>query len=131
MPAQDSCQPQIVRALEKAGWLVSTKVKAIRSATILAHPDIEAIKDGRLHIIVEVKCFPGANRTQELYVALGQYVVYRELLKTRMPDAVLFLAVPHDDPDISDPIITASIQATRVNILLVDLANEEIVEWRT
>ena len=130
MPAQDSCQPQIVRALEKAGWLVNTKVKAIRSASILAHPDIEAFKDEQLHIIVEVKCFPGANRTQELYIALGQYIVYRELLKTKRPDALLFLAVPHDDPDMVDPVINTTLEVNHVKMLLVDLAKEEVVEWK-
>ncbi|MHB8629314.1 MAG: element excision factor XisH family protein [Aggregatilineales bacterium] len=74
MPAQDTCQPEIIRALQKHGWTITGKPSRFYAA--LDMPiliDLEAFK-ANAHIYVEVKCFPRANRSQELHIALGQYI---------------------------------------------------------
>jgi hypothetical protein len=82
MPALDSCHPQVVRALEKAGWNVSPVPHAIRVPgrryPLLA--DMRANRDEASIIVVEVKCFLD-DPIAELYVAIGQYMIYRSLLR--------------------------------------------------
>src|ERR1051326_2748151 len=92
MPVIDSCQPEVVAALEKDGWRVNIP-RRLKTEDLYAHIDLEAESESA-HILVEVKCFPGANDTQELYTALGQYLVYREILAVLKPGVGLWLAVP-------------------------------------
>ena len=130
MPAIDSCQPQVIRALQKAGWTIATKTTALQATSDMPiFIDIEAFKlDARIY--VEVKCFPAANRSQELHIAFGQYVIYREVIARLRPDSVLYLAVPYDNPDLASPVFQATIRNNRVKIILIDLKAEEIVQWK-
>src|SRR5712691_8924559 len=99
MPAQDTCQPKIIRALEKDGWAVTDKPPGLYAASKMpAFIDLKASKTNTA-IYVEVKCFPRANRTQELHIAFGQYLIYREVLARLLPNTSLYLAVPHNNPD--------------------------------
>lgn len=49
---------------------------------------------GEKRIVVEIKSFLGASDVKDLEQALGQYVLYQQLLKLIEPDRVLYLAVP-------------------------------------
>jgi hypothetical protein len=99
MPALDSCHMQIVHALEKAGWQVAPNQLGLTTAMSELFVDIVArrrveIGDQEM-IVVEIKCFPpGSANTTELYTAIGQYLVYRELLIANNFDSPLYLAVP-------------------------------------
>lgn len=54
---------------------------------------IAAEKDGR-KIAVEVKSFLGLSALDDLEDALGQFGVYRAVLRLKEPDRALYLAVP-------------------------------------
>lgn len=84
MPAKDSCQRKIVAALERDGWTIAVKPPGLRRKDYYVLVDVEAVLDGRT-IYVEVKCFPGNNASQELYLAFGQYIVYRSMMKQDAP----------------------------------------------
>jgi hypothetical protein len=56
---------------------------------------VSAEKDGR-HIAVEIKGFSGRSTVYELEHALGQYLIYRSVLRRADPDRRLFLAVTED-----------------------------------
>jgi hypothetical protein len=90
--------------------------------------DIEAFKAGT-PIFVEVKCFPRAYRIQELHIAFGQYVIYREVLARLLPNTSLYLAVPHDNPDLGAPNFHAAIVNNHVKMIFVDMKAERIVSW--
>jgi hypothetical protein len=90
--------------------------------------DFEAFK-GPTHIFVEVKCFPGANRSQELHIAFGQYIIYREVLALARPEATLYLAVPHSNADLTTTVFQTTIRNNRVKLVMVDLQKEQITEW--
>ncbi len=51
-----------------------------------------AQKDAR-RIAVEVKSFLSSSLLQDLYAALGQFLLYRKALQNTEPDRELFLAV--------------------------------------
>ncbi|MHB8625182.1 MAG: element excision factor XisH family protein [Aggregatilineales bacterium] len=129
MPAQDSCQPQVVHALQKEGWaIVDTSTVLYATPDMPIFIDLEAFK-ADVHIYIEVKCFPRANRTQELHIAFGQYVIYREVLARLRPNMSLYLAVPHNNPDLATPTFQAAINNNHVKIILIDLEKERIVGW--
>jgi hypothetical protein len=54
---------------------------------------LAAEKPGRC-IAVEIKSFVGASIIDEIEKALGQYLIYRSILRRRQPDRELFLAIP-------------------------------------
>src|SRR5260221_4610023 len=131
MPAHDICQPEIIRALQKDGWNTTGKpARFYAAADMPILIDLEAFK-ANTHIYVEVKCFPRANRSQELHIAFGQYIIYREVLAVTRPNTILYLAIPHDNSDLSTLIFQAAIRNNRVKLklIVVDLQHEEIVRW--
>lgn len=129
MPALDRCQPEVIRALEKQGWTTNGKAKRIYIVpSMLIVMDFEAFKDGA-QIFVETKCFPQANRSQELHIAFGQYLIYREVLTLMSPTSVLYLAVPHNNADLTLPVIRATIRNNHVKLIAIDLQHEEVIQW--
>lgn len=99
MPALDSCHSQFVHALEKAGWRVAPNQLGLTTVMSELFVDIVACRRVEIGdqemIVVEVKCFPpGSANTTELCTAIGQYLVYRELLITNNIDSPLYLAIP-------------------------------------
>lgn len=77
MSALDKCHYQIVHALENGGWRVEKLSPHLydRETDSFVVIDIDASRptngSGHQQLYVEVKCFPGHNFTQELYIALG------------------------------------------------------------
>jgi hypothetical protein len=102
MPAVDKCHPAVVRALQKAGYRVQSKPLSIRAGKHKIHIDIEArrVSNGRQSqtlLLVEVKCFPNRKSiTRDLYIAVGQYTIYRAILIARKILAPLYLMIPED-----------------------------------
>jgi hypothetical protein len=136
MPRLDECHDQVVHALEKAGWSVDPNpFTVIVSKGHVLHIDIEAQRrtpSGRQTIIiVEVKCFPASKaETDELYTAIGQYVVYRSLLRRRGLADRLYLAIPTSAfQGIFQRMGMEAIQENRVKMIVVDVEREEIEQW--
>jgi hypothetical protein len=127
MPAKDSCHDAISRALQKDGWYINPRQPRL-VADIFAYIDIEAHK-AEQNVFIEVKCFPGANDTQELYIAFGQYVVYRELVARLKPEANLYLGIPESVYAGFTATILNTIHNNHVKIIIVDIETEAIVRW--
>jgi XisH protein len=135
MPAIDQCHNQIVHALEKAKWIVSPHAYtiAIQKGHVL-HIDIEAHRASSLNghiIIVEAKCFAERNaETNEMYTAIGQYLVYRSLLKPKGLADNLYLGVPRSAyQGVFSRMGMAAVKENAIKMMVVDLEKEEIVEW--
>ncbi len=135
MPQLDSCHPQVVAALEKAGWRVV--VSPFRLETTLNDLWVDILlnrlseSEQQEIIVVEVKCFSDQTaQTYELYVAIGQYLVYRELLIANHIDRPLYLAIPtRAFHGIFEAIgITVAIK-TEMKLIVIDLDKEEVVQW--
>jgi XisH protein len=133
--AYDDCHPQVVRALEKAGWRVDPVSFRISSGGISVYPDVRAWQsNGASHqvIIIEIKCFSDASKEQdELYRAIGQYVIYRNVLKLRQYSAQLYLATPMTTFNrlFKQVAVTATIQDVQISLIVVDIEREEVVQW--
>jgi hypothetical protein len=134
--ALDSCHEQVVNALEKAGWDVYPKIYYIETQDIIVNPDIQARRgvngSSRQIIVVEVKCFVDENSDQdELYRAIGQYLIYRNVLQVKSISATLYLAIPNHVylRLFLGEVVTATVDEAKIKLLVVDIDREEIVQW--
>lgn len=134
MPAIDNCQAHIVRALQKDGWQVFTP-KYLKGGGQRVYIDIEAIKSnngtqGARYIYVEVKCFEGREgRLADLYVAFGQYLMYRTVISMSDDQRPLYLTVPEPVYLSFDAATRRTIDASGIKLLVVNLDMEQIVSW--
>lgn len=135
MPRLDDCHDVIVRALEKAGWMVAPKSPRFVLKRRLMIVDIEAEKpsNGRSasHILVEVKClFEKDSGTTGIYLALGQYIMYRAMLRELKEVVDLYLAVPEAIYEaMSDSVLRRAILENEIKLIVVDLERELIKRW--
>jgi hypothetical protein len=132
MPAIDSCQPEVIRALEKEGWhiLQSFFVKLVGQRGIYA--DLHLSKAEHQILIVEVKCFSGvATELSEFYQAVGQYLFYRNALALADIQSPIYLAVHKDifDSLFQKPTIQATLNDAKINLVVVDLEKAEVTAW--
>ncbi|MCA0456708.1 MAG: hypothetical protein LCI00_22235 [Chloroflexi bacterium] len=136
MPRLDECHEQVVHALENDGWQVDARPRRLIHEERLVFIDIQAAKgvNGRRQqiLLAEVKCFPDReSTTQELYIAFGQYILYRALLAQEEIDLPLYLAVPLDAyEDIFDSTVMRTISDNRIKLVIVNIETETISQWR-
>jgi hypothetical protein len=135
MPQLDSCHPQVVSALEKAGWSIVVSPFRLESPLNDLFVDIllDRVSEAETQeiVVVEVKCFTDRKaQTYELYVAIGQYLVYREMLAASGIEHPLYLAVPSDAfYGIFEAIGMPVAIRTQMKLVVIDLDKEEVVQW--
>ena len=101
MPAKDRFHDAVRNALMKEGWTIThdpyTMKYGVRDQYIDlgAEAPVAAEREGR-KIAVEIKSFLGLSQMTDLHHAVGQYCVYRTLLRRIEAERALFLAVPQD-----------------------------------
>jgi hypothetical protein len=135
MPAFDQCHEQVVSALQKDGWRIEDQQIKMSLGKRRVFVDLRAVRevngDRQQIMLVEIKCFPeGENITQELYMAIGQYVVYRAMLTQLGLDLPLYLSIPETIFDsVFDVIIQTGMRDSRIKLVIVNLEQERIVRW--
>jgi hypothetical protein len=131
MPAIDQCHEQMVRALRKAGWTVDEKPYVLRlTSGRRLFVDIKAQHDQNEIIVVEVKCFVD-NLVEELYTAIGQYLVYRNLLRRLNIHRQIYLAIPVTAYyGIVEELAVEIVQEAKIKLIVVDIENEVIEQWK-
>ena len=137
MPARDIYHDQIRSALEKDGWKITHdpyRIKLSRGKNLFIDLGAErliAAQRNEEAIAVEIKSFRSASDIQDLEDALGQFILYRQLLKRYDPSRKLYLAVP-DNVRISvfeEEAGQILIEDGLIQIISVDIASETIVSW--
>ena len=140
MPAIDHCEPAIVRALQRAGWVVTDQPLTIRADTgrlgyIYADLRLQQnVTDGDAIVVVEVKCFESADRfLDDFYRAVGQYIVYRNAIRLQGETIPVYLALPWIPFQryFGSKLIQAALDDVRIDLIVVNLDTEEIVQWIT
>lgn len=92
-----------------------------------------AAEKGNYQIAVEVKSFVGRSNVDDLEKALGQYILYHDILSRREPKRALYLAI-HDDifTDLfEEPIGQILIENNRLQLIVFNLITEVITKWIT
>lgn len=136
MPAKDIYHDTVKNALIKDGWTITADPYFIKYedaelyADLAAEKPLSAERQGQ-KIVVEIKSFVGRSLMYDFHGALGQYVVYRNLIQLTEPEYTLYLAI--DDLVYKNFFQRKSIQIiTQKNQLLlmvVEMQKEEILQW--
>src|SRR5262249_29839274 len=98
MPAQDRIHNSVRNALIKDGWTITHDPFTIQYEDVELFADLAAERPlaaerSERRIVVEIKSFLGPSLQRDWQVALGQYMIYRDLLSEVAPERELFLAV--------------------------------------
>jgi XisH protein len=138
MPARDFYHDTVRNALAKDGWTITHDPLTLRwgrkdlFVDLGAEKLLAAEKEGR-RIAVEIKSFLGHSEVEDLKNALGQYILYRDImseLETER-DRELYLAVHRAVyADVfEEPFGRLLIDKGHLKLLVFDEHKEEIFRW--
>jgi hypothetical protein len=137
MPARNLYHDAVVAALVADGWtitddplILSFGGKDLFVDLGAERPTLAAEKAGR-KIAVEIQSFRGASPIRDLEEAVGQYDIYRAIMRVKEPDRPLYMAVsvPVYDGVLSDRFGQFIISELGVRLLVFDEAQGRIVQW--
>ena len=135
MPAKDRYHDAARSALEKDGWTIThdpfyVPLDDRKFFVDLGAEQYLAAERSNRRIAVEVKSFLGKSLLDDLEKAVGQFVVYREVLSHADPGRELLLALPFDAAVIFDQTLGRMLlQANLVRAFSFDPVKEVIVQW--
>lgn len=98
MSARDIYHDTVKRALQNANWTIThdpfpLQIGKKRLAIDLGAERLISADKGLQKIVVEVKSFVGQSDVRDLQQALGQYILYRQILQEMGVKRQLYLAV--------------------------------------
>ena len=98
MPRLDIYHNTVKRALEKDNWIIThdqftLQIGKKRLFALLGAKYLVGAEKDHKKIVVEVKSFIGKSEVDDLENAIGQYVVYQQIINKNEPDYQLYLAV--------------------------------------
>ncbi|MEG4014486.1 MULTISPECIES: element excision factor XisH family protein [unclassified Microcoleus] len=136
MSAKDIYHNTVKRALQKDGWTITHDPFPMQigrkrlSADLGAERLINAEK-GTEKIVVEVKSFVGRSDVKDLEQALGQYVLYRQVLNEMQINRNLYLAISEE---VFNSVFTIELgqvllKNNLVKLLVFDKKSEAILQW--
>jgi hypothetical protein len=101
MPARDMMHDAVRDALIRAGWTITHDPYTLQFGARDLYVDLGAeqtlaAEREEERIAVEVKSFIGQSEIRDFELALGQFVLYRSMMKGIDPKRQLFLAFPED-----------------------------------
>ena len=136
MPTKDMYHAIVKNALIKDGWTITHDPLRLNWGTTIFYVDLGAEQllaaDKEDHkIAVEVKSFVGRWSMEDLEKALGQYILYRDIIEEVEPERILYLAVHKDVfQDIFDePVGRLLLRKNRLRLIVFDRREEVIVRW--
>ncbi len=136
MPAKDIYHDCVKNALIRDGWVITHDPLTLKwgrrdmYADLGAEKMLAAEKEGS-RIAVEVKSFVGASEIKDLRDALGQYVLYHDILRRTEPDRILYLAIRKAVlmGVFEEPVGKLLLENQRVRLIVFDHRTEEILQW--
>ncbi|MEG5039134.1 MULTISPECIES: XisH family protein [unclassified Microcoleus] len=136
MPAKDIYHNTVRTALEKDGWTITNDPLTLEIGDrslfvdLGAEKILAAEKQGR-KIAVEVKSFLSISPVHDLEEALGQYIVYEDILELSEPERNIYLAVREEVYlDIfSEPLGQLLLRKKRLKLIVFDSSREIIIRW--
>lgn len=136
VPAKDIYHDTVKNALVKDGWTVThdpLKLKWGKKDLFidLGAEQLLAAQKQESKIAVEIKSFVGRSDVADLENALGQYVLYHDILEEVSPERVLYLAIRDAifQDLFEEPIGKLLLNKRRVKLIVFDPDKEEILRW--
>lgn len=136
MPARDKFHDVVRNALIKDGWIITDDPLTLKFGKTELYIDLgakkvlAAEKEGE-KIAVEIKSFLGKSIIAETQDAIGQFVMYREVLSDYDSDRILFLAISDDvlENDFTDELRNLVLERLKIKILVYNIEKEVIIKW--
>ena len=135
MAAKDIYHDDVRSALVKDGWTITDDPLRLRwgkkdyYVDLGAEEIIAAEIPGR-RIAVEIKSFVGPSVVGDMEKALGQYLIYRSILRRRQPERELFLAVPSSIAKLFDePLGLLLLEDYDLRVVVFHPKKKEILRW--
>jgi len=141
MAQRDAIHDVVKNAVMKIGWQITHDPYIITFGERFLFVDLGAIQYSPLFfigaeqagrkIVIEIKTFGSKSAIADLEQAIGQYMLYKLLLKRIEPDREVYLAISDKAyQDIfSEPIGQLVITDLPLNLLVVNLAKMEVEQW--
>jgi hypothetical protein len=137
MPAKDAFHEAVKRALLKDGWQIQADQFHLKWGKRDFYIDLAAqrfflAQKGEKRIAVEIKSFSEKSVIAALEQALGQFLLYRSILKRQEPERKLYLAISEDTfLDIfEDDVGTLVVEDYEIPLLVFDHKTEVVVAWK-
>jgi hypothetical protein len=136
MPARDLYHDVVKAALIAAGWSITHDPLVLKVGTkdlfvdLGAERLLAAEREGQ-KIAVEVKSFSGTSDVNDLERALGQFILYHDVLEESEPDRRLYLAIPIEilNDLFQEPIGQLLLKRQRVRLLVFEPEQGVIIQW--
>lgn len=136
MPAKDIYHDCVKNALIKDGWTITHDPLSLKWGKKDMYVDLGAeqllaAERAEHKIAVEIKSFTGLSEMSDLEKAIGQYIVYHDVLAEVEPDRGLYLAVSEEVTSglFEEPIGELLLKNNRVRLLVFNPDAETIVKW--
>jgi hypothetical protein len=138
MPARDRYHDTVKQALVKDGWTITHDPLRLQYGRKDMYVDLGAerllgAEKGDQKIAVEIKSFLGTSDLTELERAVGQYVLYQDVMRELLPDRELYLAVRKETlvEVFEDDVGKLVLAKQRLRLIVFDEFKAEIIKWMT
>jgi XisH protein len=136
MPAKDIYHDNCKQALIKDGWHIShdpynLKIGKKDLFIDLAGEKLLTAEKDTQKIAVEIKSFISPSEIRDLEIALGQYILYQNILSRIDPGRILYLAIRHVtflkifEQEIGQILLENKV----LKLLIFNPENEVIAQW--
>jgi len=132
MPANDKYQTVLLNALKKSNWSIIREQVRLIVKNRYIFLDIQAKNQNNDEIIlIGLKGFDVPSPVNHLGNVIGQYTLYRSILKHLDITYPLYLAVPKHvyDTFLQEEISQVALNDARIKLLVFDVDSEDIVLW--
>ena len=134
MPAKDIYHDAVKIALEKDGWTITKDPLVLQWGAKDLFVDLGAEKllaAQKNHEKIEIKSFVVSSQVNDLEKAVGQYIVYRNILEEIETDRVLYLAISQKAfRDIFiEPLGSLVLRKNQLHLLVFNPQNQEVIQW--
>lgn len=132
MPRRDAYHQAVKQSLIRDGWTITHDPLVVRYKGLRVYIDLAAEKvspDSK--IAIEVKVFGGNSTVDDFEKAVGQYSLYRDILRRKKIKRELFLAIGRKAYKKLGriPALLESAGDQKLHLLIFDERSEEVVEW--
>jgi hypothetical protein len=136
MPAKDFYHETVKIALIKDQWVITHDPLTLKLGKKDFYVDLGAshllaAEKADRKIAIEIKSFTGRSDIDDLEKALGQYVLYQDILAELEPSRALYLAVPSSVAEdlFDEPVGKLLLRNRRLKLISFDPKQEVIRQW--
>jgi hypothetical protein len=136
MPAKDIYHDTVKNALIKDGWTITNDPLKLTIGSRSLYIDLGAEKliaaqKGAQKIAVEIKSFISPSPINDLENALGQYVLYQNILQTTDVERTLYLAIREEvyNDLFTEPIGQLLLNNKQIKLIIFNPDKEELSAW--